>query len=545
MTGYDISTIANNGDVSQTSVNVNNFSYSASTGSGLRGGQNLVLDYGTFSIGNPDSSFIIDSRIDIVAPKFTLVQGSPRENLTVAAVNANGSTTNTNATGSTDTVEEINAFTILRASDESAFTKSKASGSSGSIVLDSSQTVAYTFNNDGTLSLQNINAGSGSTPGDSLIVFANNTNRLVIQNDKTGNSPNFSIAEVEVGNFDAGNPVSTNIDVDLKDGDGDQSNSAFAINFNPDSPTNSNPPITIDLDGNGISYLSLEDDIRFTDINTLETIQTAWVASNDGILVYDANQSGSVETLDEFVLTRLSTQASTDLEALAEAFDTNQDGILNALDTDFESFAIWQDLNSDGMSDDGELISLSDLSIKSIDLIYFEDSQSRIDGEGDVEIFGQFNINYEDGSIGLAEDASFAFRSVSEEQANSNYDLISSLNNSFNGKDADITNPSNSEKTDISAGELVDQFLAINTVGNELLSEMQQELSNIDDDLNAIDTKEFGSQDQDNSYQANISESEELDLETDLDIDIIESILIDNFDPTAQTPAEDEAFVYS
>ena len=180
-----------------------------------------------------------------------------------------------------------------------------------------------------------------------------------------------------------------------------------------------------------------------------------------------------------------------------------------------------------------------------IDLIYFEDSQSRIDGEGDVEIFGQFNINYEDGSIGLAEDASFAFRSVSEEQANSNYDLISSLNNSFNGKDADITNPSNSEKTDISAGELVDQFLAINTVGNELLSEMQQELSNIDDDLNAIDTKEFGSQDQDNSYQANISESEELDLETDLDIDIIESILIDNFDPTAQTPAEDEAFVYS
>ncbi|WP_415408524.1 beta strand repeat-containing protein [Synechococcus sp. W2B2] len=545
VTGYDISTIANNGDVSQTSVNVNDFSYSASTGSGLRGGQNLVLDYGTFSIGNPDSSFIIDSRIDIIAPKFTLVQGSPRENLTVAAVNANGSTTNTNATGSTDTVEEINAFTIVRASDESAFTRTKASGSSGSIVLDSSQTVAYTFNNDGTLSLQNINAGSGSTTGDSLIVFANNTNRLVIQNDKTGNSPNFSIAEVEVGNFDAGNPVSTNIDVALKDGDGDQSNSAFAINFNPDLPTNTNPPITIDLDGNGISYLSLEDDIQFTDINTLETIQTAWVASNDGILVYDANQSGSVETLDEFVLTRLSTQASTDLEALAEVFDTNQDGILNALDTDFESFAIWQDLNSDGMSDDGELISLSDLSIKSIDLRYFEDSQSRIDGEGDVEIFGQFNINYEDGSIGLAEDASFAFRSVSEEQVNSNYDLISSLNNSFNGKDADITNPSNSEKTDISAGELVDQFLAINTVSNELLSEMQQELSNIDDDLNAIDTKEFGSQDQDNSYQANISDSEELDLETDLDIDIIESILIDNFDPTAQTPAEDEAFVYS
>ena len=542
VTGYDESTIANNGNILQTSVNVNDFSYSASSGSGLRGGQNLVLDYGTFSIGNPDTSFVIDSRVEIAAPKFTLVQGSPTENITVAAVNANGSSTNTSATGSTDTFEEINAFTILKANNGSAFTVSKASGSSGTIILDSVQTVSYTFNNDGTLSLQNLNAGSGSTTGDSLIVFAENTNRLVIQNDKTGTSPNFSIAEVEIGSFDAGNPVSTNIDIALTDGDGDQSQSEFEITFNPDSITNSNPPIAVDLDGNGISYLSLKNGIQFTDTRSLETIQTAWVASNDGILVYDANQSGNIESLDEFVFTRLSIQASTDLEALAEVFDTNQDGLLNALDAEYESFAIWQDLNSDGISDDGELIALSDLGIKSVDLSYFEGSQSRIDADGDVEVFGQFNINYEDGSIGLAEDASFAFNSISEEQES----LDSDIANSSNMINDEITSESisSSEEIDYSAGELVDQFLAINTVDNEQLSEIQQELNNTEIDLSTNDS-EVLSNNQDASYGDNINSFDEPEVEADLDMDIIESIMIENFDATVQTNIEDNSLVYS
>ena len=542
VTGYDESTIANNGNILQTSVNVNDFSYSASSGSGLRGGQNLVLDYGTFSIGNPDTSFVIDSRVEIAAPKFTLVQGSPTENITVAAVNANGSSTNTSATGSTDTFEEINAFTILKANNGSAFTVSKASGSSGTIILDSVQTVSYTFNNDGTLSLQNLNAGSGSTTGDSLIVFAENTNRLVIQNDKTGTSPNFSIAEVEIGSFDAGNPVNTNIDIALTDGDGDQSQSEFEITFNPDSITNSNPPIAVDLDGNGISYLSLKNGIQFTDTRSLETIQTAWVASNDGILVYDANQSGNIESLDEFVFTRLSIQASTDLEALAEVFDTNQDGLLNALDAEYESFAIWQDLNSDGISDDGELIALSDLGIKSVDLSYFEGSQSRIDADGDVEVFGQFNINYEDGSIGLAEDASFAFNSISEEQES----LDSDIANSSNMINDEITSESisSSEEIDYSAGELVDQFLAINTVDNEQLSEIQQELNNTEIDLSTNDS-EVLSNNQDASYGDNINSFDEPEVEADLDMDIIESIMIENFDATVQTNIEDNSLVYS
>ena len=540
-TGFNNNSVANPNaaETEPINTNANNISAGANV---LRPDFNLVIDFGEFSAdSNAANGYTINERVDAIAPSFALTQNTRGSDFTVTAIDAEGTSSTSTNTGNTGgIIQSIESFQITDTSTGNIFSRNESQGSNGNIII-GGETVAYAFNSDGSLSIEGFESGNGSTVGDSIKIFGDNINRVVIQNDG-GNNQRFAVTDVEIDGFATADPITTNLGVVLADGDGDQSESDFKITFNPDSTTNSNPPIAVDLDGNGISYLSLKNGIQFTDTRSLQTIQTAWVASNDGILVYDANQSGNIESLDEFVFTRLSIQASTDLGALAEVFDTNQDGVLNALDAEFESFAIWQDLNSDGISDDGELIALSDLGIKSVDLSYFEGSQSRIDADGDVEVFGQFNINYEDGSIGLAEDASFAFNSISEEQES----LDSDIANSSNMINDEITSESisSSEEIDYSAGELVDQFLAINTVDNEQLSEIQQELNNTEIDLNTNDS-EVLSNNQDASYEDNMNSLDEPEVEADLDMDIIESIMIENFDATVQTNIEDDSLVYS
>lgn len=58
----------------------------------------------------------------------------------------------------------------------------------------------------------------------------------------------------------------------------------------------------------------------------------------------------------------------TDLAALKAAFDTNGDGIFSALDDKWGSFGVWQDADSDGITDAGEFSSLDALGINAIGL---------------------------------------------------------------------------------------------------------------------------------------------------------------------------------
>ena len=48
--------------------------------------------------------------------------------------------------------------------------------------------------------------------------------------------------------------------------------------------------------------------------------------------------------------------------------DSNNDGIISNLDENFDKLQIWQDSNSNGVSETNELKSLSELGIKSLNL---------------------------------------------------------------------------------------------------------------------------------------------------------------------------------
>jgi len=166
-------------------------------------------------------------------------------------------------------------------------------------------------------------------------------------------------------------------------------------------------PIAVDLDGDGVEYINMDSGVVFTDQATGESVSTAWVAPDDGMLVIDANNSGTVDETREYVFTEWSETAETDLQAVAEVFDTNQDGVLDAQDEQWDQFAIWQDADSDGVTDEGELVPLSELGIESISLTYNEDSESGTAADGDVVIHGQSTVTFTDGSTTIAEDASF------------------------------------------------------------------------------------------------------------------------------------------
>jgi hypothetical protein len=148
--------------------------------------------------------------------------------------------------------------------------------------------------------------------------------------------------------------------------------------------------------------------VVFTDEESGESVNTAWVAPEDGMLVFDADNSGTVNATREYVFTEWSETAKTDMEAVAEVFDTNQDGVLDASDEHFDQFAVWQDANSDGVTDEGELTSLGDLGVESIALTYSEGSVSGTAADGDVVIHGQSEVTWSDGGVTLADDATFA-----------------------------------------------------------------------------------------------------------------------------------------
>ena len=165
------------------------------------------------------------------------------------------------------------------------------------------------------------------------------------------------------------------------------------------------PPVVIDLNGNGVEFKSLADSqVRF-DLNhdgLKELI--AWAANSDGILVWDKNGDKQISDASEFSFINLDPTAQTDLEGL-RALDTNLNGLLDAGDEKFAEFSVWQDVNGNGITEEGEFKTLTDLGIASISL--HSNGQVRDIGT-DITVMGEAGFTRTDGSTGIVADAMFA-----------------------------------------------------------------------------------------------------------------------------------------
>ncbi|WP_209097711.1 calcium-binding protein [Shimia sp. R10_1] len=176
-------------------------------------------------------------------------------------------------------------------------------------------------------------------------------------------------------------------------GNGDQSHGTPDPSL-PDNPDYSGvQPVVIDLDFDGVE-LAFGNPIYFDWDDDGYKEQATWAAADDGFLVLDLNADGSrgggdgkIDQAREIAFSLWGNTSDTDLQALGRAFDLNRDGVLNASDAVWSELRIWQDLDQDAVTDDGELKTLADWGITEINLTY-DNGAAFDDREDDITVFG-------------------------------------------------------------------------------------------------------------------------------------------------------------
>ena len=129
-------------------------------------------------------------------------------------------------------------------------------------------------------------------------------------------------------------------------------------------------PIGIELEpGRAIDLINLKESttyFSYSDDGALS--RTSWVGPKDALLFYDFNGTDQADHWSKFVITEWSRKGATsDFDALLEVFDTNNDMIFDAQDAAYNDFYIWQDANSNGAIEAGELTQLIEVGIIAID----------------------------------------------------------------------------------------------------------------------------------------------------------------------------------
>ena len=130
-------------------------------------------------------------------------------------------------------------------------------------------------------------------------------------------------------------------------------------------------PLAIDMDGDGIETTGVDGTVLFDHNGDGVKTGTGWVSADDGFIVLDRNGNGTIDTGAELfgvdTVKADGSLAADGFDALSD-LDSNGDAVFDAKDTEFANVKIWQDLDQDGISDPGELTSLTDAGIVSIDL---------------------------------------------------------------------------------------------------------------------------------------------------------------------------------
>ena len=134
-------------------------------------------------------------------------------------------------------------------------------------------------------------------------------------------------------------------------------------------------PLVIDLNNDGIKGTNLDYKINFDLDNNGFKEATSWIDNNDAFIAIDKNNNGTIDNGSELFGNKsisnnayayTNPNAKNGFENLKE-LDSNNDGIIDEKDKEFTNLLLWQDKNSNGISETDELIKLSD-KVKSINL---------------------------------------------------------------------------------------------------------------------------------------------------------------------------------
>lgn len=176
--------------------------------------------------------------------------------------------------------------------------------------------------------------------------------------------------------------------------------------------------LVLDLDDDG---LEMNNSVQFDMDLDGSTEEIGWMGAGDGLLVMDLNSDGIINDASEVVGQHFQggSQDTRDIarffsgahEAL-DALDNNRDGLIDTHDTAYHDLRVWVDENGDGVTDTGELKTLADLGITSIDIdSLYEDQTSNYDESwedvNDNIIDREGSFTRDDGSTGSIYDTRF------------------------------------------------------------------------------------------------------------------------------------------
>ena len=179
-------------------------------------------------------------------------------------------------------------------------------------------------------------------------------------------------------------------------------------------------PIALDLNNNGkIDTLSLENGVFFDHNGDEIAFKSSWISGDDGILARDINGDKEInsgaELFGNFTQLKNGELAKNGFEALKD-LDSDDNGVFDESDKAFNEILVWQDYNSNGKAENGELKSLSEHGIKSINLKFSTDNTA-LDKDNKQILVGSFAINDSDNA--LASDIDFSVNTVEREMAES------------------------------------------------------------------------------------------------------------------------------
>ena len=166
-------------------------------------------------------------------------------------------------------------------------------------------------------------------------------------------------------------------------------------------------PILLDLDGDGLETVGLASNVYFDHDGDGVLTKTGWAGANDALLVWDRNGNGTIDTgaelFGDFTVLPNGTLAPNGFAALA-ALDANGDGVIDATDPAFAELKLWRDISQDGVSQGGELVSLADAGIVSLNLAHSLKNQRLANGntlaregtftraDGSTSAMGEFRL---------------------------------------------------------------------------------------------------------------------------------------------------------
>jgi hypothetical protein len=134
-------------------------------------------------------------------------------------------------------------------------------------------------------------------------------------------------------------------------------------------------PLVIDMSGYGIRLTAPDRGVKFDILGTGEKLAISWMQYPDQtpFVVLDRNKNGRIDSVHEMFGNHTvgpdGKKSRNGFEALRK-YDENNDGVINPKDSIWPSLRLWFDLNSNGITDPNELVSLAARDLASIDLFY-------------------------------------------------------------------------------------------------------------------------------------------------------------------------------